>query len=563
MSRAILFLWTLIAIFLTTSSSRGQESSPPYYLLTNARIFDVETGTLADSTRTILIAGNTIEDINSSSGASGVPSIDLGGRVVLPGLIDLHSHLLLHPYDEATWNDQVLKESLGLRTIRGTLAAKATLHAGFTTLRDLGTEGAEFADVAIRDAINQGLIPGPRIIVVTKALVTTGGYGPSGFDPRWRMPVGAQTADGVAECRKVTREQIAAGADWIKVYADYRRRPGDRSTPTFSQEELNAIVSEAKSAGVSVAAHATTDEGIRRSIKAGVKTIEHGYEASLATLQMMDDFGVVLCPTLTASESMARYNGWNPKNDPDPARITTARILMKNALKSGVTIACGSDVGVFPHGDNVRELELLYAYGMTAEDVIRSATITAASVLDQDRLGRIKPGMLADLIVVDENPVTDLATLKHPVVVIKDGKIAVNRLPKSHPTADAGTSVPTEETNNDASAKTGLSDKLRIIEITELSDNNSMADPLNTKADGAGETKNDMLKISLQPGGSFQHRGKTISPGDLARLIAVNLESGKKDVLVVVSKPIDYQVLINAQQWLEGLGIETVYLESR
>ena len=244
-------------------------------LLTNVRVLDVESGEISEESD-VRISGGEISEIGTSlESKENEESIDLSGKFLLPGLMDLHSHLLLHPYDEATWNDQVLKESLGLRTIRGTVHARKTLEAGFTTIRELGTEGAGFADVAIRDAINRGMIPGPRVLTATRALVTSGGYGPSGFDPRFNIPKGAQQADGVGEVRRATREQIAAGADWIKVYADYRRQSGGGSTPTFSEEELKAIVDEANSAGVPVSAHATTDKGIKRAVKAGAVSYTH------------------------------------------------------------------------------------------------------------------------------------------------------------------------------------------------------------------------------------------------------------------------------------------------
>lgn len=394
-----------------------------------ADILNPETGRVLTGQR-ILIEHGRISVIESASGRrqdASTTRLDLTGLTILPGLIDLHSHLLLHPYDETSWNDQVLKESLELRTIRGVIAAQRTLEAGFTTLRDLGTEGAAYADVALRDAINLGIIPGPRVFAATRAIVATGCYGPSGFDPRWDLPKGAQVADGPVEVRKVVRQQIAAGADWIKVYADYRRKPGDPSTPTFSQAELDAIVDEATSAGLPVAAHASTDEAIRRAVLAGVKTIEHGYQASEEVLTLMRDHGVVLCPTLTASESMARYSGWD-ESQKDHPRITGAKALMKRALKVGVIIACGSDVGVFSHGDNARELELLAAYGMKTEEVIRSATTIAARTLGKENeLGRIAQGYLADLIAVKGNPLRDITVLRSPVVVIKDGIVVIDR----------------------------------------------------------------------------------------------------------------------------------------
>lgn len=349
---------------------------------------------------------------------------EAAGKFVIPGLIDLHSHLLLHPYDEASWNDQVLKESHALRTIRATVAAKATLDAGFTTLRDLGTEGAGYADVALRDAIRQGIIPGPRIFAATRALVATGCYGPTGFAPHVQVPKGAQVADGPLGVRIAVRQQIAAGADWIKVYADYRRKPGDPSTATYSAEELAAIVDEARSAKVPVAAHASTDAAIRRAVLAGVQTIEHGYFAGDETLALMKKHGVVICPTLTASESMARYAGWK-QGRPEPLRIKTARVMFARALRAGVTIACGSDVGVFSHGDNARELELMSKWGMGPVRALQSATTVAAKVLHQeDKLGQIRPGFYADLVVLDGDPLLDISAVRRVRAVIKNGAFA-------------------------------------------------------------------------------------------------------------------------------------------
>ena len=348
----------------------------------------------------------------------------LDGLYLTPGLIDLHTHLVLHPYDETSWNDQVLKESLELRTIRGVVAARATIEAGFTTIRELGTEGAGFADVALRDAVNLGLIPGPRILTATRALVATGCYGPSGFDPRWDVPKGAQVVDGPLAMRVAVREQIAAGADWIKVYADYRRKPGDASTPTFTLEELRAAVHEATSAGVPVAAHASTDEAIRRAVEAGVRTIEHGTGASAEVLELMREHRVALVPTLAAGDAIARYSGWNGEQ-PDHPRVVAAKAMFRRALDSGVTIACGGDAGVFTHGTNARELELMAEYGMTPAQALRSATLTAADVLERDDLGRIAPGAVADLVAWTGDPLTGAGHLRAPALVMRAGELVV------------------------------------------------------------------------------------------------------------------------------------------
>ena len=401
----------------------------PALLITRANVFDPIAAHLLEN-QDVLVVGGRFSEIGPSGQVKAPPNaprLDLAGHTLLPGLIDLHSHLLLHPYNEAAWEVQVLKESLELRTVRAVVAAERTLEAGFTSLRDLGTEGAGFADVALRDAIRQGIIPGPRIFTTTRAIVATGCYGPSGFDPRWDVPKGAQTADGVDGVRRVVREQIAAGADWIKVYADYSRRPGEMATPTFSQAELDALVHEARTAHRPVAAHATVDEAIRRAVLAGVATIEHGYHASAEVLALMREKGVVLCPTLAAAESMARYAGWQPGTK-DHRRISEAKQMFKRALHSGVTIACGSDVGVFAHGDSARELELMVAYGMKPADALRAATTVAAKVLGkQNELGRIAKGYLADAVAIRGNPLEDISVLRAPAVVIKEGRIVVDR----------------------------------------------------------------------------------------------------------------------------------------
>jgi imidazolonepropionase-like amidohydrolase len=423
---------TLSCILLALGSSAAVDSAragTESILVTGARVLDPRGDRWIDDAAVLVRDGRiaVVEPAADRSALGAARRVDAKGLYLLPGLIDLHSHLLLHPYDETPWNDQVLEESIELRTIRATVAARATLEAGFTTLRDLGTEGAGFADVALRDAIAKDMIPGPRVFASTRAIVATGCYGPSGYDPRWIMPKGAQEADGVDGVRKAVREQIAAGADWIKVYADYRRAKGAKATPTFSLDEIKAAVDEARSAGLRVAAHATTDEGIRRAVNAGVATIEHGYGASDETFALMRERGVVLCPTLAAGDAVARYAGWK-EGATEPPSITAEKETFSRALRAGVTIACGSDVGVFAHGDNARELALMVAYGMKPADAIRAATSTAAKVLGREKeLGTIAEGAWADLIAVDGDPLGDIGKLRSPRIVIKAGAVVIER----------------------------------------------------------------------------------------------------------------------------------------
>lgn len=350
-------------------------------------------------------------------------TIDLPNATLLPGLIEAHAHLLLHPYNETSWNDQVLRESLALRVARATNHARDTLRAGFTTIRDLGTEGAGYADVGLKQAIDQGIIPGPRMIVTTRAVVATGSYGPKGFAPNVRVPQGAEEADGEG-LRRVVRDQIGRGADWIKVYADYRWGPSGEARPSFSVDELKLIVETANDSGRPVAAHATTKEGMRRAALAGVATIEHGDAGDAEVFRLMANRGVALCPTLAAGIAIRQYGGWRRGTDPEPGPIRAKRTGFQEALASGVTIVNGSDVGVFAHGDEARELELLVDYGMAPAQALRAATSTAAKVLRlESRLGAIKPGLLADLIAVEGDPTRSIADVRKVRLVMKGGVV--------------------------------------------------------------------------------------------------------------------------------------------
>ena len=346
---------------------------------------------------------------------------DLPGLTLLPGLIEGHSHLLLHPYNEAAWNDQVLLESQALRVARATVHAQRTLLAGFTTARDLGTEGAGYADVGLKQAIDQGIIPGPRLLVATRALVATGSYGPK-LSVDEDVPQGAQEADGVDGIVRAVREQIGKGADVVKVYADYRWGPEGSAQPTFSQEELALIVQTARSSGRGVVAHATTPEGMRRAIMAGVETIEHGDGGTPEIFALMKNRGVALCPTVAANDAVSRYRGWQPGQVPLPPRLQQKHESMAAALKAGVTLAFGGDAGVFAHGDNAREMELLVRdYGLAPLQVLRQATSGNARIFHLADRGRIAPGLLADMVAVAGDPTQDVAALRQVRLVMKGG----------------------------------------------------------------------------------------------------------------------------------------------
>lgn len=418
--RFTLFMAAMVAL---GGGAPTAQTPPAGYLLKPARVFD---GLQMREGAVVHVRGDRIVAIGAPAvvAAPGAEVIDLPGTTLLPGLIDAHSHVLLHPYNEATWNAQVLNQPHSLRVARAVNHLKATLEAGFTTIRDLGTEGADYADVGLKQAVAQGIIPGPRLLIATRALIATGSYAPKGFAPEWSIPQGAQEADGVDALIKAVREQIGKGADWIKVYGDYRWGPRGEAQPTYSIDELRLIVDTARSSGRPVVVHASTPEGMRRAVLAGAETIEHGDGGTPEVFRLMAEKGVALCPTLAAGDATTQYGGWKKGTDPEPANISRKRESFKAALAAGVTIASGSDVGVFTHGDNVRELELMAGYGMPALDVLRSATSINARVLHmQNQIGRIQPNFLADVIVVRGDPSQSISALRDVALVMKDGRI--------------------------------------------------------------------------------------------------------------------------------------------
>ena len=419
--RKIFLLATLIlTVFFSTA-----QTSDSYILLKPDRVFD---GTAMQAGWVVLVKNNIIEQAGAMTFKlpAGTQIMELKGQTLLPGLIEGHSHLFLHPYNETSWDDQVLKEARAERTARATNHAKATLMAGFTTVRDLGTEGAMYDDAGLKKSIEKGVVPGPRMIVATRAIVAKGSYGPKSQSPDVELPQGAEEVAGLEELSKAIRSQIGHGADLIKVYADYSFGPNGEVQPTFSELELTWLVGNTVSSGRKTVAHATSPEGMKRAINAGVTTIEHGDNGTEEVFKIMKEKGVALCPTLAAGDAISQYRGWRKGIDPEPERISTKKKTFALALKAGVTICMGGDVGVYTHGDNAREMELMVEYGMKPTEVLQSATSVNATVFGYaDKICSIKKGMLADLISVEGDPSVDIKNIRKIKMVMKDGKVYV------------------------------------------------------------------------------------------------------------------------------------------
>ncbi|MFN9804369.1 MAG: amidohydrolase family protein, partial [Bacteroidota bacterium] len=393
------FFLSLISIFCCVVISAQQK-----YFITADRLFDGES---IHADWALLVEGNKIVAVGPKQSikvTEGTISFNYGNATVMPGMIEGHSHLLLYPYNITDWDTQVLKETDAYRTIRATVHAKNTLLAGFTTARDLGTEGAGYSDVSLKKAINDGIIIGPRLLVAGRAIVSTGSYGPKGYDTDQQIMLGAEPADG-NDLIRVVRDQIGKGADFIKIYADYRWGMNGEDRPSFTLDELKLINEVTRSSGRVMVCHAKSKEAIKRAVLAGAETIEHGDFIDVETGKLLKEHNVTFIPTISAVDAISQYRGWKKGVTEPPANVINKRKSFKEAIASGVTIGMGGDVGVFPHGENASEMELMVEYGLPVMDALKAATsINARAFHLDDKLGSLKQGFLADVVVVSGDP---------------------------------------------------------------------------------------------------------------------------------------------------------------
>ena len=430
------------AACLAASCQEQQEQEPTPALRSYAAI---RAGTVIDGrsaaprhNQVILIRGNRIDSISEAASAripAGAAVIDLSRATVLPGLIDSHTHIFLQGEERAEggYDVNILKYPLALRAARATVSVRRALEQGFTTLRDVETEGAGYGDVGIKEAIEGGYIPGPRLFVATRAISTTGGYNLEGYAPELEMPTGAQLVDGPVEARKAARQQLSHGADWIKVYMTHRSWVGKKgelvSQPTLTVEELKAVVDETHGWGKKVACHAYGGIGMQRALDGGCDSIEHGLDISEAQIAQMVKQGTWLCPTIAVY-----YTDWAPADTPDGQRdrkrASVHEESFKRALKAGVKIVFGTDMGGIPWTEPIaQEFTRMTDFGMSPMDAIKSATTRAAEMLDQSgQIGVLAPGAYADVIAVSGDPLRDIKELGKVQFVMKDGRVFKNEV---------------------------------------------------------------------------------------------------------------------------------------
>ncbi|HEX3321464.1 MAG TPA: amidohydrolase family protein [Terriglobales bacterium] len=429
-SKTLLLLAALI--FTIGPLAAQQPPSTPTIVIRAGTLIDGKSDTPRHN-QVIVIQNNrivSVSDAGEPTAPSGQTIIDLSKATVLPGLIDSHTHIFLQGEDpaEGGYDANILKQPLAYRAARATVAAKTALEQGFTTLRDVETEGAGYGDIGIKQAINEGHIPGPRLFVVTRAISTTGGYQLEDYAPELVMPKGAQIIDGPVEARKAAREQLDHGADWIKVYMTHRSWVGKNgelaAQPTLTVEELKAITDEVHGWGKKVACHAYSGIGLQRALDGGCDSIEHGLQMSDAQIAQMIKQGTWYCPTLSVY-----YADWAPADTPngkrDRLRASAHEESFRKALKAGVKIVFGTDMGGIPWAQPIaQEFPRMVKLGMSPMETIKSATSRAAVMLDSDgQIGVIAPGAFADIIAVPGDPLADITQLGKVQFVMKDGKV--------------------------------------------------------------------------------------------------------------------------------------------